>query len=269
MTIHRVAAVQMTSTQDLQHNLKMAEKWITLAAEQDAQLVVLPEMFAMMGVDQDKINIREAKGHGPIQDFLRAQAAKHHIWLVGGTLPMTTAHAEKASATCLLYDDAGNVVTQYDKIHLFDVSLQATKESYHESKNILAGKNIVVVNTPVGKIGLAVCYDVRFPEMFRQMHDEGVEIIILPAAFTFTTGAAHWEVLLRARAIENQVYLVAAAQTGLHQNGRKTFGHSMVVDPWGVVKASLPEQQGIVVADIDLDYLQRLRNEFPVLEHRV
>jgi len=270
MTMHRIAAIQMTSTEDVQANLSQAAKWIAKAAEQGARLVVLPEMFAMMGVDQmDKVKTREALGHGPIQDFLREQAAKYRIWLVGGTLPLTIEHEnEKVSAACLLFDDQGNCVARYNKIHLFDVSLQKTQETYHESKVILAGDKLVVAETPVGKIGLAVCYDVRFPEMFRNMHEQSVEIVILPAAFTYVTGAAHWEVLLRARAIENQVYMIAAAQTGLHPNGRKTYGHSMIIDPWGVVKMSLPEEQGVVVADIDLNYLWRLRKEFPVLEHK-
>jgi len=266
----RVAAIQMTSHTDVKKNLDEAAKWIAEAANQDAQLIVLPEMFAMMGVDPlEKIKIREELGSGPIQDFLSTQAAKYGIWLVGGTIPLAIEQSqEKVHATCLLYDDKGRVAACYDKIHLFDVSIQATRENYYESKTTEPGNQIVVLSTPFGKLGLAVCYDIRFPELFRTMHDEGVEVIILPAAFTYTTGSAHWDVLIRARAIENQVYVIASAQTGMHENGRKTFGHSMIVDPWGTIKASLPEGQGIVAADLDFAYLQQVRSEFPVLLHR-
>lgn len=267
---HRIAAIQMTSTQDVKTNLTYAANWIEVAAQQGAKLIALPEMFAMIGVDQaDKIKISESFGQGPIQDFLSEQAKKHHIWLVGGTIPLKVDNQpEKSYAACLLYDDTGKVVAHYNKIHLFDVKINATQETYQESKNILAGDQIVVADTPIGKVGLAVCYDLRFPEMFRLMHDQGVEMIVLPAAFTFATGLAHWEVLLRARAIENQVYVLAAAQAGVHSKGRKTWGHSMLVDPWGVVQACLPIEPGMMVAEVDLAYLKRLRDEFPVLEHK-
>ena len=266
----RVAAIQMTSGSDVKKNLEQAEKLISSAKDQGAKLIVLPEMFAMMGIDQmDKVKMRESYGSGPIQDFLQKQAAKQRIWLVGGTIPIAVEDSdEKVNATCLLLNDQGSVVARYDKIHMFDVSVSATRESYHESKTTKAGNKIVVAQTPFGKIGLAVCYDLRFPELFRSMHDQDVEIVALPAAFTFTTGSAHWDILTRARAIENQVYVIAAAQTGVHENGRKTFGHSMIVDPWGQVKASLPEGSGIVISNIDFNYLKRIRGEFPVLSHR-
>ncbi len=268
---YRVAAIQMTSHSDVKKNLETAEKYITQAANEGARLIVLPEMFAVMGLDQsDKVKIRETVGGGPIQDFLREQALKQGVWLIGGTIPLALDHSsEKVNAACLLYDDKGERVARYNKIHLFDVSLSATRESYHESKTTEPGNEVIVVPTPFGKLGLAVCYDIRFPELFRTMHDQGVELIVLPAAFTETTGRAHWDILVRARAIENQVYLIAAAQTGLHANGRKTYGHSMIVDPWGMVKATLPETEGVVVADIDLAYLHRVREEFPSLRHRV
>lgn len=268
---YRVAAIQMTSDSDVKKNLENAGKLIAEAADKGAQLVVLPEMFAVMGIDQlDKVKIREPLGQGPIQDFLSQQAAKYNVWLVGGTIPIAAEKSlEKVNASCLLYDDQGKLVAHYDKIHLFDVSLSATRESYHESKTTMPGDKVVVVPTPFGKLGLAVCYDIRFPELFRTMHDHGVEIIILPAAFTHTTGSAHWDILVRARAIENQVYMIAAAQTGMHENGRRTFGHSMIVDPWGVVKATLDEELGVVMAEVDLAYLQKMRGEFPVLMHRV
>lgn len=267
---YRVATIQMTSCADVDKNLVMAEKWITAAVQQGAKLIVLPEMFALMGMDQmDKVHIREEFGSGTIQYFLHAQAKKHRVWIVGGTIPLAApASSEKVSAACLVYDDTGNIVARYDKIHLFDVRLSATSEIYSESKTIVAGKEVVVFSTPFGKIGLAVCYDVRFPELFRTMHDYGVELIVIPAAFTYTTGQAHWETLLRARAIENQVFILAAAQTGTHENGRKTYGHSMIVDPWGAVQAVLSEEEGVVVTDIDFDYLRKVRGEFPVLTHR-
>ncbi|HSW93295.1 MAG TPA: carbon-nitrogen hydrolase family protein [Gammaproteobacteria bacterium] len=266
----RVAAIQMTSNSDVKKNLAIAEKWIQEAVLKDARLIVLPEMFAVMGMDQmDKVKVREKKGHGRIQDFLAEQAKKYGVWIVGGTIPVALDNTdEKVHAACFLYDDQGNSISRYDKIHLFDVTLSATRESYHESKTTLPGEKVVVASTPFGKLGLAVCYDIRFPELFRTMHDQGVDMIVLPAAFTETTGSAHWDVLVRARAIENQVYMIAAAQTGVHENGRKTYGHSMIVDPWGKVMASLSQDEGVVVADIDLDYARKVREEFPVLTHR-
>lgn len=266
----RVAAIQMTSCSDVKKNLVVAEQFIREAVEKGARLIVLPEMFAIMGIDQmDKVNVREKAGHGSIQDFLAEQAKKYGVWLVGGTIPVVVETTdEKVYAACFLYDDQGRVVSRYDKIHLFDVNLSATRESYHESKTTVPGDKVIVVSTPFGKLGLAVCYDIRFPELFRTMHDQGVDMIVLPSAFTGTTGSAHWEVLVRARAIENQAYMITAAQTGVHENGRKTWGHSMIVDPWGVVMASLSFDEGVVVADIDLDYARKVREEFPVLAHR-
>ncbi len=265
-----IAAIQMTSNANINENLAQAEKYITEAVNADAKLVVLPEMFAIMGVDQlDKVKVRETFGQGVIQDFLREQAIKHHIWLVGGTIPLLVPDApEKVHATSLLFNDQGEVAARYDKIHLFDVNIHATRETYQESKTTFPGKEITVIPTPFGRLGLAVCYDIRFPEFFRAMSQQQVELVVLPAAFTYTTGAVHWDTLVRARAIENQIYLIAAAQTGAHKNGRKTYGHSMIVDPWGIVKASLPEGEGFVVAEIDLKYLYQLREEFPVLSHR-
>jgi predicted amidohydrolase len=267
----KIAAIQMTSNADVAKNLQQAGELIAQAVGEGAQLVVLPENFAVMGIDEaDKVKAREKLGEGPIQDFLSAQAAQHHIWLVAGTIPLATDETtEKVYATCLVFNDQGNVVARYDKIHLFDVNIHTTSETYHESKSTQAGNEIITVATPFGKLGLAVCYDIRFPEFFRAMHDQGVEIIILSAAFTFVTGVAHWDVLVRARAIENQVYMVTSAQTGTHESGRKTYGHSMIVDPWGVTLSVLPEGQGVVIADLDLTYLQKIRREFPVLMHRI
>ncbi len=267
--LHRVAGIQMTSGSEVKDNLLTASDLIQQAVDQGAGLVVLPEMFAMMGLDQlDKVKYREALGQGPIQDFLHEQSAKHKTWLVGGTLPLTVLDENKVRAACLVFNAEGQRIAHYDKIHLFDVELSGKKEIYSESKTTEPGEKWVVIPTPFGKLGLAVCYDLRFPEMFRLMHDEGVEIIALPAAFTYTTGAAHWEILVRARAIENLVYIVTAGQAGTHQNGRKTFGHSMIVNPWGEVKALLPQGPGVVVAEIHLDFLAQLRAEFPALAHR-
>jgi len=266
----RIAAVQMTSTYDVNENLATAKTFIQQAADDGAGLIVLPEMFGIMGMDQaDKIRNREEAGRGPMQDFLSQQALEHKVWIVGGTIPVAIAKDEnRARAACFVIDDQGKEVARYDKVHLFDVHLKASQEDYSESKTIEPGDKIVVVQTPFGKLGLAVCYDVRFPELFRRMHAQDVEIIAIPTAFTFTTGAAHWDVLVKARAIENLAYVVTACQTGSHPNGRKTYGHSMIVNPWGEVKASLAQGPGFIAADINLDYLHQLRQDFPVLSHR-
>ena len=267
---YRAAAIQMTSAINITDNLASAKKWIKKAADEGANFVVLPEMFAVMGMDQmDKVKAREEWGHGPIQDFLREAALENKVWLVGGTIPIADpVGPEKVHATCILINDEGHVAARYDKIHLFDVIVPSTKEVHQESKVVTHGKEVVVAQTPFGKVGLAVCYDVRFPEMFRAMQNQNVELVVLPSAFTSPTGKAHWDILVRARAIENQVYMIAAAQGGTHESGRKTFGHSMIVDPWGTVLASLPEGEGVVVADIDTEYLTQVREKFPALSHR-
>lgn len=268
--IHRVACIQMTSTADVTENLSEAKNLIQRASEEGAKLVVLPENFAIMGVDpKDKVKYKEEFGHGPIQDFLKNEAVHYGIWIVGGTIPLASpVNQDKVYASCLVYDNQGQCAGRYDKIHLFDVKIRAAEESHNESNTILPGKDVVVIDTPFGKLGLAVCYDLRFPELFRLMQTMGAEIIALPAAFTQVTGMAHWDILIRARAIENQIYMVAAAQTGEHANHRKTYGHSMIVNPWGEVKASLPVAVGTLAADIDLAFLHQLRGDFPVLQHR-
>lgn len=268
--LYRAAAIQMTSAQDVLINLDQAKHYIRLAVQDGAKLIVLPEMFAIMGLDQaDKLKYKEEFGHGLIQDFLKKEAAHYGIWIIGGTIPLVAPeHHDKVFAACLVFDDKGDIVARYDKIHLFDVNLRENQETYNESKTIVPGKEIVVVDSPFGKLGLAVCYDIRFPEMFRNMQSKNAEVIALPAAFTVPTGLAHWDVLVRARAIENQTYIIAAAQTGLHPNARKTYGHSMIVNPWGQVKATLPDATGAVVSDIDLPFLHQLRGDFPVLKHR-
>jgi len=267
--VSKAAAIQMASGPNVKANLAEAEKLIGTAVAQAAELVVLPENFAIMGMaEKDKVMQAESQDDGPIQDFLREQARKHQIWLVGGTVPLAAAESGKVYASCQLYDSQGERVAQYNKIHLFDVTIEANNERYHESETTAAGDEIVVVDTPFGRLGLAVCYDLRFPELFRNMADQGMEICALPSAFTAMTGKAHWEPLLRARAIENLCFMVAAAQGGYHVSGRETHGDSMIVDPWGVILNRLPHGTGVVVADLDAEMLARTRENFPSLQHR-
>ncbi len=262
------AAIQMTSGTDVAANLTEAERLIALAAQAGARLAVLPENFAIMvSREADRVAAAEADGVGPIQDFLAAAARRHRLWLVGGTIPLRSRHPAKVRAACLLYDERGDRVARYDKIHLFDVRL-ANGEQYYESNGIEAGERPVVVDTPVGRLGLSVCYDVRFPELFRRLLDEGAEVFAVPSAFTAFTGRAHWETLMRARAIENLGYVIAAAQTGRHPNGRETFGDSMIVNPWGEVLARRAQGAGVVTASCDLQKLKSFRAQLPSIEHR-
>jgi len=265
----RVAAIQMASGPNVRANLTEAGRLISGAVNAGAELIVLPENFAMMGMHEtDKVKAREQPGQGPIQDFLAEQASKHRAWIVGGTIPLQAKDDQHIRAACLLYNDQGQVVARYDKVHLFDVHLEESAETYNESETIEPGAQATVIDTPFGRLGMAVCYDLRFPELFRRMADENVEIVALPSAFTAITGKAHWEVLVRARAIENLVYVVAAAQGGYHVNGRETYGHSMIVDPWGMILEQLPNGSGFVTAEIDLNRIRNTRRNFPVLEHR-
>ena len=264
-----VAAVQMASGPNVKANLEEAEKLIKTAVQQEAKLVVLPENFAIMGMTEvDKVAIAEKADEGPIQQFLSQQASKHGVWIVGGTVPIESSVTGKVYSTSLLYNDSGDMVARYDKIHLFDVMLEDSNESYNESETIESGNDVVVVDTPFGKLGMAICYDLRFPELFRAMADVGMEICVLPSAFTNLTGRAHWESLLRARAIENLCYMIAPDQGGYHKNGRETYGDSMIVDPWGVVLNRLPHGTGVVVSDVDLEKLRNTRQNFPALQHR-
>ncbi len=265
----KCAAIQMASSPSVKANLLEADKLIAEAAKAGAKLVALPENFAIMGVDEfDKNKQKEVDGTGPIQDFLSATAKKYEVWIVAGTIPLVADDNNKVRASCLVYNDAGERVARYDKIHLFDVSVPSTGEQYHESNSIEAGKTPLVIDTPFGKLGVAVCYDLRFPELFRDMADAGMEILVIPSAFTAETGAAHWEVLLRARAIENLCYVIAPNQGGFHLNGRKTFGHSMIIDPWGIVLDCYKTGGGFVSANIDRERLEKVRTSFPVLQHR-
>jgi len=265
----RVAAIQMASGPNVNANLIEAERLIGRVVDAGAKLVVLPENFALMGnSEQDNVKIREQDGDGQIQEFLAEQAAKQKIWLVGGTIPLAADDANKVRAACLVFNDQGERVARYDKTHLFDVDVIDSGESYTESRTIEAGESVVVVDTPFGHIGLAVCYDLRFPELFRSMLDRGAEIFAVPSAFTAITGKAHWEIIIRARAIENLCYVIAAAQGGFHINGRETHGDSMIVDPWGIVLDRLPRGSGFVVADIDRERMASVRRNFPSIDHR-
>ena len=262
----KVAAIQMASGPNIMGNLNEARRLIAEAAEQGARLVVLPEFFAIMGMDeQDKVLVREQPGQGPIQSFLSETARRHKVWLVGGSIPLAASAPDKVLNSCLMFDDRGEQVARYDKIHLF--SLELGNERYDEAKTIEPGNQVVVVDSPFGRIGLAVCYDLRFPELFRAMKD--VDIIVLPAAFTETTGKMHWEVLVRARAIENLAYIIASAQGGYHVNGRETHGHSMIVDPWGRILDTLTRGSGVVIGTINPSYQASLRSSLPALKHRV
>lgn len=263
--IIKIAAIQMASGPQVSANLSEAERLIEIAVNQGAKLVVLPEYFAIMGLkDTDKIKVRETEGHGPIQDFLSKTAKQHKIWLIGGSIPLASSSANKVRNSCLVYDDKGKQVARYDKIHLFGLDLG--NEHYHEETTIEPGNAIKVVDTPFGKIGLSICYDLRFPELYRAMGE--VNIIVVPSAFTDTTGKAHWESLVRARAIENLCYVVAPAQGGYHISGRETHGNSMIVDPWGVVLDRLPRGSGVVMATMNPKYQESLRKSLPALQHR-
>jgi predicted amidohydrolase len=263
------ACIQMASGPNIGANLLEAERLIEEAVSQQARLVVLPENFALMGkTEQDKVKHREEAGNGPVQTFLAEQAARHGIWLVGGTVPLVANDDDKVRATCLVFNDKGEQAARYDKIHLFDVELVDSDEQYTESKTIEPGEEVVVIDSPFGRMGVAVCYDLRFPELFRQQLEAGMEILVLPSAFTAITGRAHWEVLVRARAIENLCYVIAPDQGGYHLNGRETYGHSMIVDPWGTVLNRLSRGPGVVCADIELGLLNSARRNFPSIEHR-
>ena len=265
----KVAAIQMASGPVTGANLLEAGRLIGSAVNAGAKLIVLPENFANMPInDRDLLNIKEQTGTGPIQEFLANEAQKHGVWLVGGTVPLACANPDKERIACMLYNDKGKPVARYDKIHLFDVHILDSDEHYTESASIEPGTDICVFDTPFGRLGLAICYDLRFPELFRVMLDQQVDLFAVPSAFTAITGKAHWETLIRARAIENLSYVIAGAQGGFHMSGRETFGDSMIVDPWGVVLDRLPSGSGFVIADYDQSRTAKTRKQFPVLSHR-
>ena len=266
----KIAAIQMASTPDLHRNLVAAEQLVAQAGAQGAELVLLPEYFCLMGhKDSDKLGIQEVAGQGPIQDFLAEAACRHKLWLVGGTLPLASKDPNRVHNSSPVYDPDGRCVARYDKIHLF--RFDNGKEAYDESHTLVAGTQTVAFDLPSVdghsyRVGLSVCYDLRFPELYRQLK---ADVLLVPSAFTFTTGQAHWEVLLRARAIENLACVVAAAQSGRHENGRRTWGHSMIVGPWGEVLAQVEEGPAVVTAELLHEDLRRAREKLPALDQAV
>ena len=265
-----VAAVQMTSAPDVAANLSTAGELLEQAAREGARIALLPENFSFMGVrDADKRAIAERDGAGPVQDFLSQRSRELKLWIVAGTTPISQIAGERVAAACLVYNDQGERVARYDKMHLFDVDIPGRDEKYRESGNIAPGSRLRLVPTPAGLLGLSVCYDMRFPEMYRPMSAAGAQWFTVPAAFTVPTGRAHWETLLRARAIENLCFVVAAAQWGRHANGRETYGDSIIIDHWGRVLARRPQGQGVIVAQLDLAAQRAARQDFPALSHRI
>jgi len=265
----KVAALQMTSGPDVAANLEQARVLLEEAAERGARLAALPENFSFMGLkDADKRAAAEADGNGPAQDFLAAAARRLRLWIVGGTVPLAAGADGRVAAACLVYDGDGRRVARYDKIHLFDVDIPGRAESYRESAHVAPGSRATVLDTPLGRLGLSVCYDVRFPELYRHLSACGAQILTIPSAFTGPTGRAHWETLLRARAIENLCYVVAPAQSGFHPSGRETYGDSMIVDFWGRVLQRVPRGRGCAVAEVDIARLIGVRETFPALAHR-
>jgi nitrilase len=265
-----VAALQMTSGPDVSANLDQAQRLLEQAREAGARVALLPENFSFMGLEsRDKRAIAEPAGDGPVQRFLSRQAREMGLWIVGGTVSLQIEPGGPVAAACLVYGADGAQVARYDKIHMFDVNLPGGTESYRESADIAPGSRAVLVPTPAGLLGLSVCYDLRFPELFRQLSAAGAQWLSVPSSFTVPTGQAHWEVLLRARAIENLCYVVAPAQWGRHANGRETYGDSLIADHWGRVLGRLREGAGVVLADLDLAAQADTRRNFPVLTHRV
>ena len=266
MSRTRIAAIQMVSGPEVAPNLAAAERLIAAAAAAGAKLAALPENFYLIGRHEaDKVAVREPDGKGPVQEFLSSAAKKHRLWIVGGTAPISTDDDQRIRSACLVYDDAGRRIARFDKMHLFRFD-GGGKENYDETRTVQAGTTPVALSSPFGRLALSVCYDVRFPELYRGLGE--FDIMFVPSAFTVPTGAAHWETLLRARAIENKAYVVAPAQGGTHASGRKTWGHSMIVDPWGEVLAVRAEGAGIVTADIDPARIAAVRSQLPALAHR-
>ena len=261
-----IAAVQLVSGPRVADNLAAAAHGVAEAAAQGARIVALPEYFPIMGMAEgDKVKVREADGHGPIQEFLAATAKQHGIWLIGGSIPLEAKDAAKVMNSTVVYDPAGQRVARYDKIHLF--GFQKGLERYDEAASIEAGSEPVAFDTPYGRIGLSICYDLRFPELYRRLAP--VDLIVVPAAFTETTGRAHWAILLRARAIENQCYVLAVGQGGKHENGRETHGNSMIVDPWGTIVDRKLKGPGVVLGLLDHGCIAETRANLPALKHRV
>jgi len=277
----RVAAVQMVSSGDIHDNLEAAGRLIGTAVQRGSELVLLPENFAVLdGGPLRRFAEIEGDSNALLQGFLADQARSHRITLVGGTIPLLSRPRKGDDAepalledgrvrpACLVYDSQGDAIARYDKIHLFDVKVNDRQAEYSESRSFEPGDEVMVVDTPVGRLGLSICYDLRFPELYRRLRDQGAELVTVPSAFTRITGSAHWEVLLRARAIENQCFILAANQGGVHNESRETYGHSMIIDPWGTVLDSLDTGEGVVVADLELESLARVRSDMPIASHR-
>jgi nitrilase len=263
----KVAAIQTVSTPDVARNLAAAEALVAEAAAEGARLAVLPEYFCLMGNrDDDKLAMAEAPGAGPVQVFLSGAARRYGLWLVGGTLPMATGDRARVRNACCVYGPGGELVARYDKIHLF--AFDNGRERYDEARVLEAGGEPTAFQAGPLRVGLSICYDLRFPELYRALMRPPCDLICVPSAFTSTTGQAHWDLLLRARAVENQCYVVAAAQGGHHQNGRRTWGHSMIVDPWGEVLALRPEGEGVVLAEVSRERVDAVRMQLPALQHR-
>ena len=264
-----VAAIQMTSGHRVEDNLEAAAKLLREAKDGGAELACLPENFSFIGLkDADKLAVAEADGSGPVQQFLSETARALGLWILGGTTVIKGDSARRVSNTSLLVDAQGKRVARYDKIHLFDVAIPGRNEQYLESTHVTPGRKVVVADTPVGRLGLSVCYDMRFPELYRELVARGAQWLAMPAAFTVPTGRAHWETLLRARAIENLCYVVAPAQWGTHSSGRETYGDTLIVDYWGQVLARLPSGIGVITAQFDLERQAETRARFPALENR-
>ncbi len=267
--MNRVAAIQMVSGPDVGANLRQARGLLHRAAAAGAQVALLPECFAAFGCDDlVAVGAAEFDGSGPIRRFLSEQARELELWIIAGSLPLPREAHGKPFASCLVYDEQGRECARYDKVHLFDVDLPDGTRTYRESSDYAPGDSLAWIDTPVGRVGLSICYDLRFAELYLALREAGAQLLVVPSAFTAVTGAAHWEVLLRARAIETQCYILAANQGGRHPNGRETFGHSCLVDPWGRVVASLDSGPGLICETLDLDHLQQIREQMPVAAHR-
>ncbi len=269
--ISTIAAIQMVSSNDLEANLSSASRLMKMASDQGAKLLLLPENFALMADGKKLMALAEDSflAEGKIRSFLSQHARELKVWIIAGSIPWKSPDIEKPLSRCWVYNALGEVVDYYDKIHLFDAQVGDEQGSYKESDSFCSGDRVVLVNTPFGKVGLSICFDLRFPDLFRALREQGAEIIMVPAAFTWKTGKAHWEILLRARAIESQVYVVAANQAGLHWNNRRTWGHSMIIDPWGETKAVQAEAEGIIVSGVDHDYLKQVRLDIPLQEQAI
>jgi deaminated glutathione amidase len=261
----------MVSTADVDANLSQAKNLIQQAADEGAEFAVLPEYFPLISDDEtDKLNIVEDIGNGPIQNLLAEMARQHGLWLMAGSMPIRTQDPQRVASSCLLYNPTGELSARYDKIHMFDVCVNKEEgEAYNESNTIVPGREVVVAETAFATLGLSICYDLRFPELYRELVNRGATIITVPSAFTYSTGKRHWEMLLCTRAVENLCFVIASGQGGQNTEKRRTWGHSMIIDPWGNILSSLDEGPGVACADLDLARVDELRASFPALQHRV